>query len=198
MFCPNCGKDIPEGSSFCLHCGKATTAAQVGTKKGSSLGTIWKAFAIVVIVVGAIFVLAQIVPHSASNSTGASSRSIGSILHPPVVQKIFSGQLVVKAGQYRFWTVTISPQMTNAELIGSFHASGGSGNDIQAVISNQSEFENWKNGHKANVYYGSGKTTNGQFNVRLAPGTYVLAFSNAFSLITNKEVTADVELHYLR
>src|SRR5689334_9364112 len=27
MFCPSCGKQIPDGSKFCLHCGKATSGA---------------------------------------------------------------------------------------------------------------------------------------------------------------------------
>ncbi len=30
MFCPNCGKQIPDGSKFCMSCGKSTTAAASG------------------------------------------------------------------------------------------------------------------------------------------------------------------------
>ena len=101
------------------------------------------------------------------------------------------------ARQYRFWTITITPQMTDAQLVGSFHASGGTGNDIQAVITDPSEFENWKNGHQARVYYGTQPTTNGSFNVRLAPGTYILAFSNTFALLSPKEVTAEITLRYV-
>lgn len=31
MFCPNCGKELPEGSSFCPACGKETTTAPSST-----------------------------------------------------------------------------------------------------------------------------------------------------------------------
>jgi predicted nucleic acid-binding Zn ribbon protein len=125
MYCSSCGKSIPDGSAFCLHCGKAIAASQVPAKKGSSLQGAWKVFAVIAVVVVAIYVLAKISSHSVPSSSGVSSNPIATILHLPVVQKVFSGQLVVKPGQFRFWTIAISPQMTDAHLIGSFHASGG-------------------------------------------------------------------------
>lgn len=198
MYCSSCGKSVPDGSAFCLHCGKETGPSRARTSGSNPSKTLWKTAAAIVIVLGAVFILARIYSSSVASQYSSSSNPIQAVLHPPVVTTIFSGELVVKAGQYRFWTVSISPQMANAQLYGSFHASGGSGNDIQAVIADESEFENWKNEHQARAYYSTGKTTNGQFSVRLPPGTYVVAFSNAFSILTDKEVSAQIHLRYLK
>ena len=117
----------------------------------------------------------------------------------PVMTTIFSGDVTVKAGKYQSWTINVDPgSMQNVHVWGSFHASGGSGNDIQAVVAEQSEFENWINGHEAKVHYSTGKVTNGQFNVWLNQGgTYILAFSNTYSTFTDKDVSAEVKIRYM-
>lgn len=40
MYCPNCGKEIPDKSQFCLHCGKSTTMVS-GSEK-PSVPTEWE------------------------------------------------------------------------------------------------------------------------------------------------------------
>ena len=114
-------------------------------------------------------------------------------------KKLLSGEYVVKAGEYRHVTFTFNPEkMENARVIGRFHASGGSGNDIEAVLADESEFENWVNADEARVLYSTGKITNGKIDVPITqPGTYYLVFSNVFSLLADKEVSADIELRYL-
>lgn len=117
----------------------------------------------------------------------------------PVMTTIFSGDVNVTARQYQSWSVTVDPgSMQNVHVWGSFHASGGSGNYIQAVLAEKSEFENWINGHEAKVLYSTGKVTNGEFNVPLNQrGTYVMAFSNTFSTFSDKEVSGEVKIRYL-
>jgi hypothetical protein len=185
MYCPGCGKTIPENSAFCPGCGKPTVATPVipaPTKKPGYLdSTLRIVGAVALIILGLILVGVYL-----------NSR------HAPITEKVFTGQMVVKAGQKRFWKLTLTPRMSNIQLVGSFHAQGGTGNDIQAIIASEAEYENWKNGHRANVYYSTDRTTNGQFNVHLAPGTYVVAFNNDFSMFADKEVTADIELHYMK
>jgi predicted nucleic acid-binding Zn ribbon protein len=199
MFCASCGKSIPDGSAFCPGCGKSITDAPSQSKKTHPLEVLWKIFGAAVIILGAIFFLIWNFSNKNTPPLG-STGGIRSVLpaRQPVTQKIFSGVLPVGAGQYQSWTLTISQEMANAQLVGSFHASGGSGNDIQAVVADPAEFENWINGHQARAYYSTEKTTDGQINLRLPPGTYIVAFSNRFSAFTNKEVTADLELRYLR
>jgi len=70
-----------------------------------------------------------------------------------------------------------------------FRARGGSGNDIEVFILDEEGFENWRNGHRAQTYYNSGRVTVGHFNVRLAAGKYFLVMNNKFSLVSNKVVT---------
>ena len=49
------------------------------------------------------------------------------------------------------------------------------------------EFENWRNGHQARVYYDSGQVTNGKIAANgVPPGSYILAFSNGFSRFSRK------------
>ncbi|HYL36187.1 MAG TPA: hypothetical protein VEV17_09775 [Bryobacteraceae bacterium] len=88
--------------------------------------------------------------------------------------------------------------MASVRVAGSFHTSGGSGNDIEAVVADWGECENWVNGHPAPVLYASGKTTNAKVDVPLhQAGTYCLAFSNTMSLLSAKTVSGDVALRYL-
>jgi hypothetical protein len=112
-------------------------------------------------------------------------------------QKIASGQIVVKAHNYVQYRIEITPDMRDARLIGSFNASGGSGNDVEAVIATEPEYSNWINGHQAHVYYGTqGRKTTGSFNLRLTPGTYYFAVSNRFSAFSDKYVFLNVDLSY--
>jgi hypothetical protein len=46
--------------------------------------------------------------------------------------------------------------MHNVRVVGRFTAAGGgfvSRNDIRAVITDEDDFENWKNGHQAKALY---------------------------------------------
>jgi len=89
--------------------------------------------------------------------------------------------------------------MGNAHVNGRFNASGGTGNDIEAVIATEDEFTNWINGHQARVVYSTqGRKTADAFDVRLAPGTYYLAFNNRFSAFASKNLSLQVDLNYQR
>ena len=117
----------------------------------------------------------------------------------PVSEKIATGQITVKSGGSVPFRVQITPEMRDAHIVGKFTASGGSGNDIAAVLASEEEFTNWNNGHSAKVYYSTdGKKTTDQLDVSLSPGTYIFAFSNKFSPSADKYVMADIELDYSR
>ncbi len=115
----------------------------------------------------------------------------------PVSQKIASGQIVVKANGYVQYRITITPEMVDPTVTGSFNASGGSGNDIQAVIADETNYTNWINGHQAQVFWGTqGQQTTGNLEVKLRPGMYYLVFSNKFSVFTDKQLFLEVDLNY--
>ena len=115
----------------------------------------------------------------------------------PANQKIATDQILVKANGYVQYRLMITPDMVEPTVTGSFNASGGSGNDITAVIADEANYTNWINGHQARVFWGTeGKQTTGNLEVRLAPGMYYLVFSNKFSAFTDKQVFLEIDLNY--
>jgi hypothetical protein len=83
-----------------------------------------------------------------------------------------------------------------AHVFGRFQATGGDGNDIEAVIADAGNFEKWKNGQPAQVMYQSDKVTMGSIQVMLSPGQYDLAFNNRFSSLADKTITASIVLNH--
>ncbi len=180
MFCPSCGQEIPEGSSFCLHCGKP-----LGKKEKISSA---EKFGPVVAVILIVLLLGGVLWYSEEPVSAPAEQ---------VTEKLTSGQIVVPAGKYYEVQFRINPSMRSPRVKGSFRTSGGGGNDIQAVLAEESEFENWINGHQAQVLYATEKITNGKIDVVIPePGTYHLAFNNSFSVISEKYVFAEIELSY--
>jgi hypothetical protein len=129
----------------------------------------------------------------------ASPVKVPQVRYVPVSQKIATGQIVVRAKGYVRYRFEITPEMRDAHVSGNFNASGGTGNDILAVIATEEEFTNWANGHEARAFYSTqGKKTTDTFDVRLGPGTYCLGFSNTFSALHSKDVFLEVDLSYQR
>jgi hypothetical protein len=195
MFCPSCGKELPDGSSFCNHCGKPTTVTPTpAQKKPGVTGPQFVGIVILlaVIVMGGIRVLT-----APSVSTPAPAPPAPAPVFVPMSTKLFTGQMVVKAGGYVTNKFTVQPGMQNFRVVGQFNASGGTGNDIQVVLADEEEFQNWINGHQTKVFYSTDKITTGKVDVgALAPGRYVLALSNTFSTFTDKYVFAEIEAHW--
>ncbi len=115
----------------------------------------------------------------------------------PVDQKIVTGQITLKARRSLQYRVTITPEMLEPILTGSFTASGGHSNDIMAVIADETNYTNWINGHEARSFWSTqGRETTGRFEVHLSPGTYYLGISNKFSRFTDKQVLIPADLNY--
>jgi hypothetical protein len=95
--------------------------------------------------------------------------------------------------------VSVPAAFRNYRVAGHFSVIGGFGNDIQAVIASDDEFQNWINGHQAHVFYSTPeRVTTGNIDVVLPPGRYVLAFNNRFSLFASKAVFAEINATYER
>jgi phosphodiesterase/alkaline phosphatase D-like protein len=105
---------------------------------------------------------------------------------------IVNTAFTVKAGDAKYWNFRVGN--SEANVVGRFRAEGGGGNDIRCLILDADSFENWRNGHRVRSYYNSEKITVANINVRLAEGDYVLVFDNTYSVLTNKAVTANVEM----
>jgi|ERR1044072_7830966 hypothetical protein len=98
----------------------------------------------------------------------------------------------VRAGEAKYWQFHVGSNGANVR--GRFRAEGGGGNDIECYILDSDGLENWLNGHQVNTYYNSGRVTVANINVNLGEGDYAIVFNNKFSAISNKAVTATVEL----
>lgn len=106
---------------------------------------------------------------------------------------IVNTAFTVSAGQAKVFPFHVGDR---SRVTGRFRASGGRGNDIEALILDGDAYENWRNGHTVNTYYNSGKITVANIDVTLGAGDYVLIFNNMFSAITPKAVEARVDLDW--
>jgi hypothetical protein len=128
---------------------------------------------------------------------GKPTSGLPNPLFEPVHQSIIYGQIVVQAGQSIWYPAVIPIGARNGKLTGHFTAVGGSGNDIQAAIVDQDNLTNWVNGHQARgFWFTAGPETTDSFDLSLLPGTYYVAFSNRNSIISTKQVFANVDLNY--
>jgi hypothetical protein len=136
-------------------------------------------------------------PDEPSTSSPVKPAPAPQIRYVPVSTKIATGQIIVKARGYVQYRFTITPEMVEPTITGTFNASGGKGNDIEAAIADEADFVNWINGHRALVSWTTpGRETTGRIEVKLKPGAYVLAFNNRFSAFRDKQVFLDIDLHY--
>jgi hypothetical protein len=214
VYCPSCGKDIPDHSSFCLGCGKAIhlvavdpepptahPGAQVSPSEPPAIMSHpYRVIAVLFAVALAIVVLIEIADVLKSTALFSSPKEYAknNPVMLPRTRKLLVGQTTVGAGKLYWVRFSVNTAvMKNARVVGHFSTTGGSGNDIQAVIADEDNFENWKHGHQARSVYSTDKVTVGSIDTPiLASGTYYLGLSNMFSALSDKEVTGTIELRY--
>jgi hypothetical protein len=186
MFCPTCGAQNPDGFRYCNVCGKdPKTAIQPTTTAKSKEEPRVESHTLRNLAIGVIVVVIGLVVLNNLRTSGAPGISTREALTPESFQ--------VGPGQIQYFTFTLSG---SGRVTGRFEATGGTGNDIEAAIMTADEFENWKNGHQARVFYQSGKVTVGTVNTVLAPGTYILAFNNRFSMLTAKNISSTLVVNH--
>jgi hypothetical protein len=102
------------------------------------------------------------------------------------LQPFINSNFPVDARSFVFFDLALSQ---TSLLKGMFVARGGN-NDIDCLIMEASELENFKNNQTFRTYYRSGYITTGNINLSLPAGTYKIVFSNTKAWITNKTVVA--------
>lgn len=201
--CSKCGKEVPSGSEFCLHCGANLTAssrryATEGPHPSRSGIGVLALVVGMVLIVGLIVVgliIAYVSNESSKRNTGISRPSVLA-QNNPVIQpervSIVDKTFPVAAQQYVYYTIPLKAgNLTH--VTGHFTAQGGS-NDIEVLLLDQDGFTNFSNGHNANTYYNSGGyVTTGSIDLNLRPGIYYVVFNNARAMLTNKVVTAKID-----
>ena len=110
----------------------------------------------------------------------------------PIHQNIVNGDISVGAGKYVYYQFSVPSQ---ASISGEFSASGGSGNDIEILILDETSYINWINGHSVSAYYDSGQMTTGSITASVPAGKYYLIYSNKFSTLSDKNVKTRVDVN---
>src|SRR3954465_5144377 len=112
---------------------------------------------------------------------------------PYQIEPIVNGSFIVEPRSFKPFKVTVAPGSVNPRGEGTFTASGAN-NDIEVVLLEASQFQNWEKRNKFTVAYQSGRVTSDKLSLDLPAeaGTYYLVFSNRFSLISNKAVVAGI------
>ena len=203
MFCPTCGKEIPDASTFCLHCGNKIFApaqpqyqpagqlARPASTPGQAVAKLFAVLGVLGALVVGVLVLVQMNRSSQSSSPTVLDTVTQPVTTPhPVVNDTFT----VNGLSYVYYSFSV-PQL--AHVTGTFRARGGK-NDIEVVIFDDAGFENFKNGNLAErVYYSSrGYVTTATIDKYVPPGSYYIVFNNKDALITSKTVTAKVDAEY--
>jgi hypothetical protein len=199
MDCPKCGTNNVEENRCCRHCG-----SRMQPNKPIFTAEVIGVLAIVGLIVCVLIIGAGISAYSKLSPIPAQAN-----WNPPAPApqptpywesasfKVTEDAFVVNAGGYHWFKFNVEEHWRNVKLEGKYRASGGSGNDIVVFLTNEDGLENFTNGHGFDTWYSSGgKVTVGSINKQLGKGLYYLIFSNKMAWISNKAVTADIQLHY--
>ena len=78
MFCPNCGRQIPDGSKFCPYCGASLEGSGVTVPKSKSSRSIAKIIIpivlVIVILAGGLFAFVKFIKPNIISNTGSNTK----------------------------------------------------------------------------------------------------------------------------
>jgi hypothetical protein len=198
MFCPQCGKQIPDDSQFCSKCGRSIAslmlpAAPRRPAKPFPVGR-WVLLAVLAVAVAWVVGFANF--HTTNSSPPVPAAP--AIVRAPRTETIANTSTTVGAGSFTYYKFVVPPTATQPSVEGHFSATGGFGNDIQVLVVNEDSFVNFQNGHPSEAYFNSGKVTQNSINALLpGPGAYYVVCNNRFGLLAPKAVEIDALLHYM-
>lgn len=115
--------------------------------------------------------------------------------HPVQGQTVVKATVKVSAGAYEDSIFTVTPEMTDVRLEGSFRETGD--RTLYVRVYDHINFQNWAAGGDSKWLYNSGKVVVGEIRLSIAtPGTYHLVFSNMHSWFLSRNVEAAVDLKF--
>src|SRR5205809_967835 len=96
-----------------------------------------------------------------------------------------SSAMAAASLQSRFVSYRLEVPNTVTTLTGRFSASGGTGNDVEAWVTNEDGLVNFRNRTAFRPWYRSGRSTQDTLQVNLhGPGVYHLIFDNRFAWLS--------------
>ncbi len=145
--------------------------------------------------IGVVAIIVVVLASMGARSSNPSNTNVPTFVPTEQRVNLVNGIIGVPSGGYQFYSFSAPNDASNARVEGTYTASGGSGNDINIAIMDETAFTNWKNGHQVNVYYNSGQLTTGRIDASVPAGeTLYLVYDNTFSSFTDKDVTTKADL----
>jgi predicted nucleic acid-binding Zn ribbon protein len=192
--CPKCGYPIKrDEKEISLEPVKGSEKPRKPRRK-TRIGLV-----IVFVLIGAIAAIVLLrIDAVIDESKGGGEVSLTDMIPQERHVNLFDGTVIVKASYWRYKEFNTLESWRDIHVKGNFQASGGTGNDVRVILMTKNDFTNFTNGHEAHSVYDSGKLTVSNIDVLLPSTTqnYVLAFDNTFSLVTDKEIKANIDLIY--
>ena len=204
---------MPDEAVFCMGCGVRIHSTQElpETVEGENTPKRWPKPLIVmvlVIVIGGVSLAIarlldeerrQIKPYPPSIGTVVST-FVPTPKPTPQWEKgshqVGTEALALRPGYIHWFPFEVPGDWRNVRLKGRFQAQGGSGNDVQIVVTDEDGLTNFRNRHGFRSWYNSQKTTVDSVNIQLPPGQFYLVISNSFSVFAHKSVTMNFQLNY--
>lgn len=197
MYCMSCGQQLPDAASFCLNCGKAMSQPQASGSERSgagpaiAIGSVLLILGLIGVAIVAGLIIYNVAESSRTKQASVIDSTIGKLGTP---HRIVSQSFEVQALGFTFFQFDMP---TGGKIRGNFRASGGK-NDIEVVVFDARDFENFRNGNRARrtYYYSGGYVTSDEIDRDIPAGSYYLVFNNKDALITSKRVTAQIDAVY--
>jgi len=219
VFCQKCGTELPEDAAFCLKCGaevhpqvfrsgQVANAARDEHRIDKKPDWPLRAAGIFILVLIAVAVIVAVKEKEDQRKIAAyfadKSRQFANSRSSPAPTpywttgsyKIESQATALAPGHYWYQPIDVNEHWRNARLVGKFTAQGGRGNDVNAFVTNDDGLMNFRNGHRFNQWYESGRVTVDTINARLPAGRSYFVLSNTFSTFAHKSVAFDLRVEY--
>lgn len=206
MICQRCNQETPDGSTYCNRCGapvarEARVKNQPEKKGGGYSKRGLSIFILICLAAFATpFILKQLTMTSQNTSTsspiGAIAKAVQQVRSIPIAAR---QEFDIPPRGYRWFK--FSTNMMPAPVVnGQFMARGGSGNDINVIITDAAGFQNFQNGNGATLWYSAYHQTAGNIEAHLPTGSndYYLIFDNRMSIISTKHVGVEASLTFIQ
>lgn len=206
MFCTTCGGETPNDSRFCRMCGDSylvapTAGGAAGSGRGKALT--FQLSRIAFAMIGALLLAGAGYYYYAHSTSHSRRNEHAADLYDRLTKKphnipVSSEAVTINQLGYSYFKLDVPAKASSVMLKGSFIASGGVGNTIEAFIFSETDYVNWQNRHASTPFYSSGRVTMGAIDLELpvGAGSYYLVFNNKFSVLAPKTVRVDAALTY--